>query len=103
MTAAALVAFLLGVFAIRQFGGFALAGLLGDSEWATRLLNLMPMAVVSAVIATQIFTAGRSIVVDARVVGLAVAVVLSWRKLPIGVVVIAAAGATAGVRSLGWG
>lgn len=103
MTPLGLVLFLTGVFAIRQVGGFALASLLGDSELATRLLNLLPMSIVAAVIAAQVFTAGRTLVLDARVVGLAVAVVLSWRKLPIGLVVIAAAGATAATRALGWG
>lgn len=103
MTPLALGLFLLGVFAIRQFGGFALAGLLGDSELAARLLNLLPMAIVAAVIASQIFTTGRNLVLDARIVGLVVAVILSWKKLPIGLVVIFAAAATAGVRAAGWG
>jgi branched-subunit amino acid transport protein len=103
MTAIGLVLFVVGLFALRMFGGFGLASLIGDSEFWKRLLNLLPLSLVSAVVATQVFTTSGSLVIDARVVGIGVAIVLSLRRAPLAVVVIAAAAATAGTRALGWG
>ena len=95
--------FLVGLFALRMFGGFGLAGLIGDSPFWKRLLTLLPLSLVSAVVATQVFTTGGSLVIDARVVGITVAIGLSLRKAPLALVVVGAAAATAGTRALGWG
>ena len=56
MTPAGLVLFVVGLFALRMFGGFGLASLIGDSEFWNRLLTLLPLSLVSAVVATQVFT-----------------------------------------------
>ena len=103
MTVAGLLLFLGGVFGLRVFGAFGLGGLIGDNERWTRLLALLPLSIVASVVAVQTFTVGRTVVVDARVVGVAVAAVASWKRLPLGVVVVAAAAATALVRQAGWG
>ncbi len=103
MTAGGLVAFLVGVFALRMFGGFALSAMIGDSKTWNRLLDLVPMALVAAVVATQVLTTAGRFVVDARVVGITVAAILAARRLPLAVVVVAAAASTAGVRAAGWG
>lgn len=103
MTPLGLVLFVTGLFALRMFGGFGLSSLIGDSEFWNRLLNLLPVSLVSAVVATQVFTTSGVLVVDARVVGIAVAIGLSLRRAPLAVVVVAAAAATAGTRALGWG
>jgi hypothetical protein len=95
--------FIAGVFAIRMVGGFVLGGVLGTDDRATRLLLLMPLSIVSAVVAVQTFTTKSSLAFDARAVGIAVAAVLSWRKVPMGVVVVIAAASTALVRLTGWG
>jgi hypothetical protein len=55
------------------------------------------------VIAVQTFTTRRSIVFDARVVGIAVAAFAAWRRWPLAVVVLLAAVTTALVRQTGWG
>ncbi|MCP5025036.1 MAG: hypothetical protein GY929_02015 [Actinomycetia bacterium] len=47
------------VFAIRMFGGFGLARLIGESEQWKRLLTLLPLAIVASVVAVQVFTSGR--------------------------------------------
>lgn len=103
MTPTGLVLFVVGLFVLRMFGGFALAGLIGDSERWQRLLSLLPLSLVSAVVATQVFTTSGALVVDARVVGIGVAIGFSLRGAPLAVVVIAAAAATAATRALGWG
>jgi hypothetical protein len=68
--------------------------------WA-RLAGLVPLAIVSAVVAVQTFATRQSLVLDARVLGVAVAALAAWRRLPLGVVVLAAALTTAGARTLG--
>jgi Branched-chain amino acid transport protein (AzlD) len=103
MTPTGLVLFVLGVLTLRVVGGFALGGLLAGSERAQRVLLLMPLSIVAAVIAVQTFTTKHSVVIDARVLGMAVAAVLSWRRVPMGVVVVIAACTTALVRLTGWG
>jgi hypothetical protein len=103
MSAAGLLLFLGGVFGLRLLGGFGLGGLLGTDERWTRLLTLLPLSIVSAVMAVQTFTTRQSIVLDARAVGVGVAAVASWRRLPLGVVVVLAAATTALVRQTGWG
>lgn len=103
MTYSGLLLFLGGVFGLRVFGAFGLGGLIGDNERWTRLLALLPLSVVASVVAVQTFTVGRAVAIDARVVGVAVAAIASWRRLPLGFVVLAAAAATALVRFAGWG
>lgn len=103
MTPVGLVLFVVGLFVLRMFGGFGLASLIGTSEFWNRLLTLLPLSLVSAVVGTQVFTTAGALVVDARVVGMAVAVGLSVRKAPLALVVVGAAATTAGVRALGWG
>jgi hypothetical protein len=103
MTIVGLVCFVVGLFALRMFGGFGLSSLIGESENWNRLLTLLPMALVSAVVAIQVGTTNGELVLDARLIGIAIAAVLSKRGLPMGVVVVIAAAATAGTRALGWG
>ncbi len=103
MTIYGLLGFVVGLFALRMFGGFGLSSLIGESESWQRLLGLIPLALVSAVVAIQVGTTGGELVFDARVVGIAVAAVMSKRGLPMAAVVVLAAAATAGTRALGWG
>lgn len=65
-----------------------------------RIAGLLPIALLAALVATQTFGDGRALRLDARAVGLAVAVVAAWRRAPFLVVVAAAAAATAAVRAL---
>ena len=85
--------------------GFKAAGLLvfGSSRHAARLAPvtaLIPPAMFAALIMVQTFSDGRSLVIDARVVGVAVAVVAVRFKAPFAVVVGAAMAATALVRAI---
>jgi branched chain amino acid efflux pump len=65
-----------------------------------RIGALLPVALLSALVATQTFTTGHDLTVDARAAGLAVAAVAVLARAPFLVVVAAAAAATALVRAL---
>jgi uncharacterized membrane protein len=65
-----------------------------------RIGALLPVALLSALVATQTFTTGHDLTVDARAAGLAVAAVAVVARAPFLVVVAAAAAATALVRAL---
>jgi hypothetical protein len=103
VTPLALVLFLVGVFGLRTLGAFGLGAVLGDDERWSRLLVLLPLSIVAAVMAVQTFTTRQSVVLDARSVGVGVAALASWRRLPLGLVVVLAAATTALVRKAGWG
>ena len=63
-----------------------------------RCLALIPASLLAALVVKDTFTAAQDLVVDARAVGLLVALVAVWRKAPFIVVVLAAMAATALVR-----
>jgi branched-subunit amino acid transport protein len=65
-----------------------------------RLLELVPPAILAALVVTETFAAGRSVVVDARLAGAAVAVACVLLRAPFWVIVVAGALATAGARAL---
>jgi hypothetical protein len=103
VSVAGLLIFVAGVFGLRMIGGFALGRLLGENDRFARLLALLPLSIVAAVVAIQTFASKQDVVLDARVVGVSVAAVASWKRLPLGLVVVLAAGSTALVRRGGWG
>lgn len=67
---------------------------------ALRLAALLPAALLPALVAVNTFAADRRLVLDARAVGLAVALIATWRRAPFVVVVAGAAAATALTRAL---
>jgi len=89
-----------GVAAQRLVGMFAGAALLARVPSLARLASLIPAAVVAAVIVQLTVASGKSIVVDERLAGMAVAGVLVWRRAPFVVVVLAAAATTALLRAM---
>ena len=62
--------------------------------------DLLPIALLSALIAVQVLATDRSVTLDARLVGLAAAVVALVLRAPFLVVVVAAAASAALVRLL---
>lgn len=93
--------FILGLAAVAY--GFKLFGavIIGQRSMppaVQRCLLLIPAALLSALIAKDVFTTGKDIVVDARVAGLVVAAVLSWRRAPFAVIVFSGVGSTALLR-----
>lgn len=69
---------------------------------ATRVVDLLPVALLSALIAVQVFatgdTHGQHLVVDARAAGLGVAVIALWLRAPFLLVVVLAAATAALLR-----
>ena len=65
-----------------------------------RCLALIPAAVVTALVMKDTFTNGQELVLDARALGIAVAVIAAWRKAPLIVVIVLGAAVTALVRQL---
>jgi len=65
-----------------------------------RIADLLPVALLSALIAVQVFASGSHLVIDARVVGLGAAVVALLLRAPFIVVVLVAALSAALVRLL---
>ena len=61
-------------------------------------MGLLPAAVVMAVIIQLTVAEGKSLVVDERLAGMAVAGILVWRRAPFLAVVLAAAAVTALLR-----
>ena len=69
-----------------------------DHPVAERIADLIPVALLSALVAVQVLASGSSLVLDARLVGLAVAFVLLVLRAPFLVVVFGAALVAALVR-----
>lgn len=83
--------------------GFKMAGWTVPSTVLERPLlrrgaTLLPVALLAALVVTQVFADGRALVLDARLVALGVGALCLWRRLPFLVVVVAAAAAAALVR-----
>lgn len=100
MTTMAIVALVIAVWGQRLLGGFVVGPVLTRRPGTARLMGLLPAAVVMAVIVQLSVAEGRSLVVDARLAGMAVAALLVWRRAPFLAVVLAAALTTAGLRAI---
>jgi hypothetical protein len=75
-----------------------------DHPVLSRMTAMLPVALLSALVAVQTFTAGGGgLALDARAAGLAVAVTALLLRAPFLVVVILAAATAATLRALGWG
>jgi branched-subunit amino acid transport protein len=77
------------------FGGRRLPALIA------RVIPLLAPALLAALVITETFGAGRSLVVDARAGGLAAAAVALAARAPLAVVVLSAAVVTALLRAIG--
>jgi hypothetical protein len=98
MSWTAIVLLSAGVLTQRLVGMFAGGAMLARVPALARLASLIPAAVVAAVIVQLTVASGKSIVVDERLAGMAVAGLLVWRKAPFVVVIVAAAATTALLR-----
>jgi branched-subunit amino acid transport protein len=71
-----------------------------EQPWVARVVDFVPAALLAALVAVQAATSGRQIVVDGRVVGLAVAAVALALRAPFIVVLLLAGAAGALVHVL---
>lgn len=91
-------------------GGAFLEKLLGyllphsflERESVRRMTGLLPVSLLSALVIVQTFSVDSDISVDARLLGVAVAVIALILRAPFIVVVVLAAAVTGIVRWLGW-
>jgi branched-subunit amino acid transport protein len=84
-------------FAIRAFGPFAV-GTRALHPRATRVLSLLPAALLAALVVTETVIVDGELDIDARLVGVATAGLLLWRGASVIWVVIGAAAVTAALR-----
>lgn len=92
-----LIVMTLGTFALKSAGPLVL----GARQLPLRvqtLVDLLPAALLAALAIVSTVGDGRSVVVDARLVGLVVAGFALWRRAPFVVVVVLASAATAVTR-----
>ena len=73
-----------------------------DGPRTRRVTDLLPVALLAALVAVQAFTTGTALVLDARAAAVAVAVVALLLRAPFLVVVVLAAATAAVLRALGW-
>jgi hypothetical protein len=64
------------------------------------VIELLASALLAALVVVETFGKGRSLVLDARVLGAAFAVLAAWQRAPMIVVVLGAAAVTAVARLL---
>ena len=86
---------------LMRFGGAKLGNRMALSERAQGMLSDAATTLLFAVALATTLYSGTSFGGMARLCGVAVAVLLAWRKTPLIVVIIAAAAVTAGLRQLG--
>jgi Branched-chain amino acid transport protein (AzlD) len=89
----------LGTAVLKLAGPLALGGR-PMSASALNVVELLASALLAALVVVETFGKGRALVVDARVLGVAFAVVALWRRAPMIVVVVGAAAVTALARLL---
>ncbi|HAN72625.1 MAG TPA: branched-chain amino acid transporter AzlD [Actinobacteria bacterium] len=82
--------------------GYLLPPAMLENPTTRRVFGLMPVALLAALVAVQTFASGTSLTLDARVAGLAVAIVALLLRAPFLAVVILAGVTAAGLRALGW-
>jgi branched-subunit amino acid transport protein len=87
---------------VEKLLGFFLPQSVLENERVRRVFGLLPVAMLAALVAVQTFAVGQSLVIDARLAGVAVAVVALILRAPFLVVVILAALTAAAVRAVGW-
>jgi len=74
-----------------KLAGLAVPSRVLDHPTVERVADLIPVALLAALVAVQVLTSGHDLVVDARLAGLGVAVGLLLLRAPFLVVVVGAA------------
>jgi uncharacterized membrane protein len=90
----------LGAYLLKLSGYVIPEGVL-DNDRLRRLTALLPVALLAALVAVQTFSTGTELQVDARIAGLAAAIIALALRAPFLVVVLIAAITAAVLRALG--
>ena len=101
MTTTWLVVLLVGVatIIIKAIGPILLGGRTLPPRISS-LIGLLAPALLAALVAINTFGSGRSLVIDARVLGVGASAIAIWRKAPLLLVVVIAAAVTATARAV---
>jgi branched chain amino acid efflux pump len=94
---AVIAALALATAALKLAGPLALGGRPMPVR-ALSIVELLASALLAALVVVETFANGRSLILDARVLGAAFAVIAVWRRAPMIVVVLGAAAVTAVAR-----
>jgi uncharacterized membrane protein len=86
-----------------KLAGLSVPSWVLDHPLVARVADLIPVALLSALVAVQVFASGSALVLDARVAGLAFATLALLLRAPFLVVVFGAAAVAALVRMVGAG
>lgn len=100
MTGLLVIALAVGTITFKVTGP-VVAGGRTPPPWLTRVIALLTPALVAALDMLGTFSAGDSLVLDPRAVGLAVALIALIARAPLSLVLVAAAAATALCRFVG--
>lgn len=93
----------IGCYALK-YAGLTVPRQVIDRPRVRRFAELVPVALLSALIAVQTFASGQALVADGpRLAGLGAAVVALLLRAPFLVVLVVAAGVAGGLRALGLG
>lgn len=90
----------LGAYLLKLTGYVIPARVLDDPR-LRRLTALMPVALLAALVAVQTFSTGTAVQIDARLAGLAAAIIALALRAPFLVVVLVAAATAAVLRATG--
>jgi fluoride ion exporter CrcB/FEX len=83
-----------------KLAGYVVPARFLESPIARRVLEALPVTLLSALVAVSTFATGSHLLLDSRAAGLAVAVVLVALRAPFLVVVVGACATAAGVHAL---
>jgi branched-subunit amino acid transport protein len=87
-----------------KLAGYLVPERLLTGERTSRVTTLLPVALLAALVVVQtVVGPGGSLVIDARLVAVGVAVVLLLLRANFLVIVLAAGAVAAGLRAAGWG
>jgi uncharacterized membrane protein len=102
MTWAAVLLGSLGCYLEKLVGYFLPAAVL-ENDSVRRVAGLLPVALLAALVAVQTFAVGQTLVIDARLAGVAAAVIALLLRAPFLAVVLVAAVTAAVLRAMGVG
>ena len=88
---------------VTKYLGHLVPESLVDGRRRSRVIGLLPVALLAGLVVTQTVGGDDGLVLDARLAAVTLAVVLLWLRANFVVVVFAAAALAAGLRALGWG
>jgi branched-subunit amino acid transport protein len=83
-----------------KLAGYVVPARALDRDEVRRAVEILPVALLSALIAVSTFATAKHLTLDSRAAGLAAAILLVVLRAPFLVVVVAACGVAAGVHAL---